>query len=96
MAVIEVALGLTGDMSGLLGTRQTLIVEGGDDALILYKLSGILRSQARHISRIAFICGLPRSASKTPMYAAFAWARVGIRAYCLTRIKKGKTQRKDK
>lgn len=29
MAVIELALGLAGDMSGLLGTRQTLIVEGG-------------------------------------------------------------------
>jgi predicted ATP-dependent endonuclease of OLD family len=28
MAVIELSLGLTGDMSGLLGTRQTLIVEG--------------------------------------------------------------------
>lgn len=42
MAVIELSLGLTGDMSGLLGTRQTLIVEGGDDALILHKLSGIL------------------------------------------------------
>ena len=47
MAVVELALGLTGDMSGLLGSRQTLIVEGGDDALILHKLSGLLRSDGR-------------------------------------------------
>jgi len=51
MAVIELALGLTGDMSGLLGTRQVLIVEGGDDALILHKLSGILRAEGKpHLS----------------------------------------------
>ena len=43
-AVIEIALGLTGGMSGLLRTRQTLIVEGGDEALLLQKISGILRS----------------------------------------------------
>src|SRR5205807_2998265 len=72
MAVIELSLGLTGDMSGLLGTRQTLIVEGGDDALILHKLSGILRGEAKqHLSdRIYLWPAL--GASKTPMYAAFA------------------------
>jgi hypothetical protein len=32
-------------MSGLLATPQTLIVEGGDDALILHKLLGILRGE---------------------------------------------------
>jgi len=72
MAVIELSLGLTGDMSGLLGTRQTLIVEGGDDALILHKLSGILRGEGKvHLSDRIYLWPA-RGASKTPMYAAFA------------------------
>ncbi|WP_210161406.1 AAA family ATPase [Bradyrhizobium sp. STM 3843] len=72
MAVIELALGLTGDMSGLLGTRQTLIVEGGDDALILHKLSGILRDEGKaHLSDSIYLWPA-RGAPKTPMYAAFA------------------------
>ena len=72
MAVIELSLGLTGDMSGLLGTRQTLIVEGGDDALILHKLSGILRGEGKaHLSDRIYIWPA-RGAPKTPMYAAFA------------------------
>jgi len=72
MAVIELSLGLTGDMSGLLGTRQTLIVEGGDDALILHKLSGILRGEGKaHLSDRIYLWPA-RGAPKTPMYAAFA------------------------
>jgi hypothetical protein len=72
MAVIEVSLGLTGDLSGLLGTRQTLIVEGGDDALILHKLSGILRDESKvHLSDRVYLWPA-QGASKTPMYAAFA------------------------
>jgi hypothetical protein len=72
MAVIELALGLTGDMSGLLGTRQTLIVEGGDDALILYKLSGILRAGGKaHLSDRIYLWPA-RGAPNTLMYAAFA------------------------
>lgn len=72
MAVIELSLGLTGDMSGLLGTRQTLIVEGGDDALVLHKLSGILRGEGKaHLSDRVYLWPA-RGASKTPMYAAFA------------------------
>ena len=72
MAVIELSLGLTGDMSGLLGTRQTLIVEGGDDALILHKLSGILRGADKaHLSDRIYLWPA-HGASKTPMYAAFA------------------------
>jgi hypothetical protein len=72
MAVIELSLGLTGDMSGLLGARQTLIVEGGDDALILHKLSGILRSAGKiHLSDRIYLWPA-RGAPKTPMYAAFA------------------------
>jgi len=72
MAVIELSLGLTGDMSGMLGTRQTLIVEGGDDALILHKLSGILRSEGKaHLSDRIYLWPA-HGAPKTPMYAAFA------------------------
>jgi hypothetical protein len=72
MAVIELSLGLTGDMSGLLGTRQTLIVEGGDDALILHKLSGLLRGEGKpHLSDRIYLWPA-RGAPKTPMYAAFA------------------------
>jgi energy-coupling factor transporter ATP-binding protein EcfA2 len=72
MAVIELSLGLTGDMSGLLGTRQTLIVEGGDDALILHKLSSILRAEGKpHLSDRIYLWPA-RGAPKTPMYAAFA------------------------
>jgi predicted ATP-dependent endonuclease of OLD family len=72
MAVIELALGLAGDMSGLLGTRQTLIVEGGDDALILHKLSGLLRAAGKpHLSDRIYLWPA-RGAPKTPMYAAFA------------------------
>ncbi len=72
MAVIEMALGLTGDMSGLLGSRQTLIVEGGDDALILYKLSGVLAREGKaHLSDKIYLW-IAMGASNTPMYAAFA------------------------
>ena len=72
MAVIELSLGLTGDMGGLLGTRQTLIVEGGDDALVLHKLSGILRGEGKaHLSDRIYLWPA-RGAPKTPMYAAFA------------------------
>jgi predicted ATPase len=67
MAVIELSLGLTGDMSGLLGTRQTLIVEGGDEALVLHKLSGILRDEGKpHLSDRIYLWPA-RGAVKTPM-----------------------------
>ena len=72
MAVVELALGLTGDMSGLLGSRQTLIVEGGDDALILQKLSGLLRSEGKPCLSERIYLWPARGAPKTPMYAAFA------------------------
>ena len=72
MAVVELALGLTGDMSGLLGSRQTLIVEGGDDALILHKLSGLLRSDGKPCLSDRIFLWPARGAPKVPMYAAFA------------------------
>lgn len=71
MAVIEARLGLAGNMGGLLGNRQTLIVEGGDDALILQKLSGVLNnSGGKGLSDRIYIWPA-EGASKTPMYAGF-------------------------
>ena len=71
MMVIEAALGLAGSMSGLLGGRQTVIVEGGTDALILQKLSGVFaRSGEAGLSERIYLFPAA-SASKTPMYAGF-------------------------
>jgi hypothetical protein len=71
MMVIESRLGLAGGMSGLLGNRQTLIVEGGDDAIILQKLSGVLsRSDREGLSERIYLFPA-QGASKTPMYAGF-------------------------
>ena len=94
MAVIELALGLTGDMSGLLGTRQTLIVEGGDDALILHKLSGILRGEGKaHLSDRVYLWPA-RGAQKTPMYAAFAVGQGWDSGVLLDTDAEGKTAKK--
>ena len=71
-AVIEIALGLTGELSGLLGSRQTLIVEGGDDALVLRKLSGLLAiAKKTHLSERIYLWPA-HGAPNTPMYAAVA------------------------
>lgn len=72
MAVIEASLGLTGDVSGLLGNRQSLIVEGGDDALILHKLSGLLKADGKNGLADQIYLWPARSATHTPMYAGFA------------------------
>jgi predicted ATP-dependent endonuclease of OLD family len=70
MMVIEAALGLSGSLSGLLGNRQTLIVEGGIDALILQKLSGLLARHGKEgLSERVYLFPA-EGASKTPMYAA--------------------------
>lgn len=71
MAVIERSLGLTGDLSGMLGKRKVLIVEGGSDALILQKLTGLLAKTGKGLSDQVFFWPA-QTASKTPMYAAFA------------------------
>lgn len=71
MMVIESRLGLAGGMSGLLGNRQTVIVEGGDDAIILQKLSGVLERSGREgLSERVYLFPAD-GASKTPMYAGF-------------------------
>jgi hypothetical protein len=72
MAVIEQSLGLTGDQSGLLSNRQVLIVEGGDDAIILHKLSGLLTAADKEGLSNSIYLWPAHGASKTPMYAAFA------------------------
>ena len=72
MAVVEKSLGLTDDLSGILANRKTLIVEGGDDAMILYKLSAVLKaSEKPHLPEDVYLWAA-EGASKTPMYAAFA------------------------
>jgi hypothetical protein len=72
MAVIESALGLTPDLSGMLGNRKVLIVEGGTDALILSKLSGLL-TKSNKVGLSDHIYMWPaQTSTKAPMYAAFA------------------------
>jgi predicted ATP-dependent endonuclease of OLD family len=72
MAVIESALGLTPDLSGMLGNRKVLIVEGGTDALYLNKLSGILAASGKPGLSDHIYLWPAQTATKTPMYAAFA------------------------
>ncbi|MEO9684848.1 ATP-dependent nuclease, partial [Tateyamaria sp.] len=72
MAVIESALGLTSDLSGMLGNRKVLIVEGGTDALILSKLSGLLKSGDRVGLSDQIYMWPAQTSTKAPMYAAFA------------------------
>ena len=71
MAVIDMSLGLTGNMAGLLSNRRTLIVEGGDDALLMRELSAVLRrSEFEGLSDSIYLWPA-QGAPKTPMYAAF-------------------------
>lgn len=72
MAVIEQSLGLTGDHSGIFGSRQVLIVEGGGDAVVLQKLSGLLKSAGKEGLSDRIHLWPADGASKTPMYAGFA------------------------
>lgn len=72
MAVIETALGLTPDLSGMLGTRKVLIVEGGTDALILHKLSALQKVANKPGLSDQIYLWSAQSSTKTPMYAAFA------------------------
>lgn len=71
MMLIEARLGLSPSMQGLLGNRQTLIVEGGDDALVLQKLSGLLSKANKPGLSDRIYLWPAQGASKTPMYAAF-------------------------
>lgn len=71
MMVIEACLGLSAEMSGLLGNRQTLIVEGGADALILHKLSNVLTSAGLPGLSERIYLWPAEGAAKTPMFAGF-------------------------
>lgn len=68
MAVIEARLGLSGEHSSLLGNRQTLIVEGGTDHVILSKLNGLLGLKGKGLSPRVYMWPA-EGASKTPMLA---------------------------
>ncbi len=72
MAVIESALGLTSDLSGMLGNRKVLIVEGGTDVLILNKLSGLLSKSGKVGLSDSVYLWPAQTSTKAPMYAAFA------------------------
>ena len=72
MAVIESALGLTPDLSGMLGNRKVLIVEGGTDALILSKLSGLMAKEGKASLSDQIYMWPAQTSTKAPMYAAFA------------------------
>jgi len=72
MAVIEQSLGLTGDQSGILSNRQVLIVEGGDDTVVLNKLSGLLKTEGKEGLSDRVYLWPAHGAQKTPMYAGFA------------------------
>jgi len=72
MAVIETSLGLTPDLSGMMGSRKVLIVEGGTDALILNKLSGLLKASGLDGLSDNIYIWPAQTATKTPMYAAFS------------------------
>lgn len=70
MAVIEARLGLTGEHSSLLGNRQTLVVEGGTDLVIINKLNSLLSAESKGMSPRVYLWPA-ESASKTPMLAGF-------------------------
>lgn len=72
MAVIEASLGLTPSLSGMLGNRKILIVEGGIDSVVINKLSGLLRASGKTYLSDQVYIWVAQTASKTPMYAAFA------------------------
>jgi predicted ATP-dependent endonuclease of OLD family len=71
MMVIESLLGLDPAMSGLLGNRRNLIVEGVDEVIVLSKLSSLFREAGREglSDRVYMIPA--HGASKTPVFAAF-------------------------
>lgn len=94
MAVIEMALGLTSDLGGMLGNRKVLIVEGGIDALVLSKLSGVLRASGRPGLSEQIYLWPAETASKVPGFAAFAVGQKWDAAALLDSDKAGHDARK--
>jgi predicted ATP-dependent endonuclease of OLD family len=89
-AVIETALGLTPDMSGMLGNRKVLIVEGGTDSLILNKLSGVFKASGKQGLSDQIYMWSSETATKVPMYAAFSIGQRWKAAVLLDTDKEGK------
>jgi len=71
MLVIEASLGLSPEMSGLLGRRKTLIVEGQDDSTILWKLSKLFDDADKPAIPEDVFIWPAQGAQKSPMYAGF-------------------------
>lgn len=94
MMLIEARLGLSASMQGLLGNRQTLIVEGGDEALILQKLSGLLSKAGSSGLSDRIYLWPAAGASKTPMYAAFCVGNKFDAAVLLDSDKEGNDAKK--
>lgn len=94
MMVIEQALGLAAGMSGLLGARKNLVVEGVTDVLVLHKLSGVLQKASRASLRDDLYLIPARGASKTPMYAGFMMGNQIPAAVLLDSDKAGEEARK--
>jgi hypothetical protein len=69
--VIESSLGLSLEMSGLLGRRKTVIVEGQDDSTVLWKLSKLCEDAAKPCIPEDVYLWPAQGASKSPMYAGF-------------------------
>src|ERR1700683_159077 len=94
MEVIEDALGLVGSLGGLLGNRWTLIVEGGLDALVLGKLSSVLKTGGRQGLSDRVYLWPADGAPKTPMYAAFAVGQAWDAAVLLDSDEAGESAKK--
>jgi energy-coupling factor transporter ATP-binding protein EcfA2 len=71
MMVIEASLGLSPEMSGLLGNRRTMIVEGQDDSTIMRKLSALFEAAGEPCIPENVFLWPAQGAAKAPMYAGF-------------------------
>lgn len=93
MMVIEQALGLAAGMSGLLGARKNLVVEGITDMLIIHKLAGVLAKSSGGLRDDVYLIPA-KGASKTPMYAGFMMGNQIPAAILLDSDKAGDEARK--
>ncbi len=75
MAVIEARLGLAGDDSRFLDQRHSLVVEGGDSALLLRQLSDLLERSGKEGLSNRIHVWPAESAAKMPMYVGYLLGR---------------------
>ena len=93
MAVIESRLGLSGDPSAFLDHRHSLIVEGGDAALLIRQLSDLLeRSGKEGLSNRVHIW-TAESAAKMPMFVSYLLGRGCSAAVLLDSDSEGQSAR---